>query len=148
MAIDRWDVSRIVRLSLLDLDSGNERRLPMPELHFARGGTFSPDGSMIAFPMLHRIGPDQNAYEVGIAPVDGSRPARALGHEVILPANGSDEAFVSIEFSPDGQSLVVGYPDSPTSTTNSIWLLPVDGSPGQRIGEGTFAELEIQRQAP
>ena len=92
-----WDVTGIVRLWLLDLDAGSERRLPMPELHFARGRTFSPDGSMIAFPMLHRIGPDQNAYEVGIAPIDGSSPAVALGHEVTLPANGSDGAFVSIE---------------------------------------------------
>jgi WD40 repeat protein len=148
MAIDRWDVSRVVRLWLLDLDVGSERQLPMPAGHFARGGAFSPDGAMIAFPMLHRIGPNQNAYEVGIAPVDSSSPARALGPEVMLPASGSDEAFVAIEFSPDGESLIVGYPDSPTSTTNAIWQLPVDGTPGRLIGEGTFAELDIQRQAP
>ena len=55
---------------------------------------------------------------------------------------------VSIEFSPDGQSLIVGYPDSTEGTSNTIWLLPVDGSPGRMIGEGTFAELDIQRQAP
>jgi hypothetical protein len=98
--------------------------------------------------MLHRIAPSQNAYEVGIAPVDGSSPARALGHEVTLPPNGSDEAFVSISFTPDGQSLIVSYPDSPTSTSNTIWLLPVDGTPGREIGSGTFASLDIQRLAP
>ena len=79
MAIDRWDVTGIVRLWLLDLDTGSERRLPMPELHFARGGTFSPDGSTIAFPMLHRIGPDQTPTRSGshrstAAPGRGARP--------------------------------------------------------------------------
>ena len=148
MAVDRWDGSGFVRLWLLDLDAGTEQLVPVPMAHFARGGTFSPDSSLVAFPMLHRVAPNQNAYQVAIAPVDGSAEARALGPETILPATGTDEAFVSIAFSPDGESLIAAYPDSPTSVMNTIWLLPVDGSPGREIGSGTFASLDIQRLAP
>ena len=148
MAVDRWGGDGLVRLSLLDLESGTERQVTVPASHFSRGGTFSPDGSQVAFPMLHEIGPNQNAYQVAVAPVDGSAEAHGLGPEVQLPATGTDEAFVSIAYSPDGKTLIVAYPDSPTSTTNTIWLLPVDGSAGRVIGSGTFASLDIQRLAP
>jgi dipeptidyl aminopeptidase/acylaminoacyl peptidase len=148
LAVDRWDDGVAVRLWLLDLDSGTERRVALPDDHFARGGVFSPDSSLIAFPMLHRIGPRQNAYTVAVAPVDGSSPVRTLGPEIELPATDTDEAFASISFAPDGSALIVGYPDDPSSTTNSLWLLPLDGSIGRIVGSGTFASLEIQRRAP
>jgi dipeptidyl aminopeptidase/acylaminoacyl peptidase len=148
LALDRWDDTGFVRLWLLDLGAGTERRVPMPAGSFARGGTFSPDGSLIAFPMLHRIGADQNAFQVAIAPIDNSTPARKLGPELTLPPGGSDEAGVSITFSPDGRHLIAGYSDGPTSTTGTIWLLPVDGTPGRKIGSGVFASLDIQRRAP
>ena len=148
MAVDRWGGDGLVRLSLLDLAAGTERQLTLPPSHFSRGGTFSPDGSQVAFPMLHEIGPNQNAYQVAFAPVDGGAEARGLGPEIQLPATGSDEAFVSIAYSPDGKTLIASYPDSPTSTTSTIWLLPVDGTQGRMIGSGTFASLDIQRRAP
>jgi Tol biopolymer transport system component len=148
LAIDRWDTAGRVRLWLLDLGDGTERLVPLPEDHFSRGGAFSPDGSRIAFPMLHAVAPNQKAYQVATAPVDGTSPARALGPEIKLPATGTDEAFVSIAFSPDGQTLIAVYPDSPTSVNDSIWLLPLDGSAGRTVGSGTFASLDIQRRAP
>lgn len=148
LAVDRWDDNGFVRLWLLDVAAGTERRLATPPGTFARGGTFSPDGTLIAFPMLHRVGADQNAYTVGIAPVDGRTPARSLGPEMTLPANGSDEAGVSIAFSPDGKILIAGYDATPTPATGTIWLLPVDGTPGRSMGTGVFAALDIQRRAP
>jgi Tol biopolymer transport system component len=148
MAVDRWDSNGFVRLWLLDLDTGTERQLPMPDDHFARGGTFSPDGSLVAFPMLHRKAPSWNAYQVAIAPLHGAEPVRAIGPEMTLPPTGTDEAFVSITFAPDGRSVIAAYPDTPTSTTNTIWLLPLDGTPGRTVGRGTFASLDIQRRAP
>jgi dipeptidyl aminopeptidase/acylaminoacyl peptidase len=146
VAVDRWDDSG-VRLWLLDIDTGAERLVPIPAGHTSRGGTFSPDGTQIAFPMLHRIAPNQNAYVVAVAPVDGSAQPRVLGPEVTLPA-GTDEAFVSSTFTPDGTQLIAAYPDNPTSPINTIWLLPIDGSPGKKIGSGTYASLDIQRLAP
>jgi Tol biopolymer transport system component len=148
LAVDRWDDGGFVRLWLLDLDTGTERQVSLLDGNFARGGTFSPDGSRIAFPMLHRVSSHENAYQVAIAPLDGSEPPRAIGPEMPLPANGSDEAFVSITFAPDGQSLIAAYPDSPTATTNELWVLPLDGRPGYSVGRGTFASLDIQRVAP
>ena len=148
LVVDRWSTSGVVGMWLLDLETGDERRLPMPSRHFARGGTFSPDGTMIAFPMLHGIAPNQNAYQVAIAPIEGTENAQTLGPEIELPANGSDESFVSITFTPDGQQVIAAYPDDPASTNNTIWLLPIDGSPGREIGGGTFASLDIQRLAP
>jgi hypothetical protein len=148
MAVDRWDASGFVRLNLLDLSDGTERPMLLPPDRFARGGSFSPDSSLVAFPMLHQIGPKQNGYTIGIAPVDNSAPARSLGPEMTLPPTGSDEAFVSITFSPDGRTLIAIYPDAPTSVANTIWLLPVDGRPGRVVAHGTFASLDIQRRAP
>ena len=148
LAVDRWDAQGMVRLWLLDLDTAAERQVPLLDGYFARGGTFSPDGSWIAFPMLHRVTAVENAYQVAIAPVDGSALPRAIGPEMPLPANGSDEAFVSIAFAPDGQSLIAAYPDSPSATTNELWLLPLDGAPGRNVGRGIFASLDIQRLAP
>ena len=55
-----------------------------------------------------------------------------------LPDNGSDEAFVALAFTPDGTSVLASYPDSPTSMSQTTWLLPVDGSPGTRVGRGQF----------
>jgi Tol biopolymer transport system component len=148
LAVDRWDGLGFVRLWLLDLDTAIEREVPLPDGHFARGGTFSPDGSRIAFPMLHRVTPSENAYQVAIAPTDGSELPLAIGPEMPLPANGSDEAFVAITFAPDGQSLIASYPDSPTAATSEMWILPLDGGPGRNVGRGTFASLDIQRLAP
>ena len=65
-----------------------------------------------------------------------------------LPENGSDEAFVALAFTPDGTSVLASYPDSPTSMSQTTWLLPVDGSPGTRVGRGQFTSIDIQRQAP
>jgi dipeptidyl aminopeptidase/acylaminoacyl peptidase len=148
VAVDRWGADGVVRIWLLDVDAGTERELPMPPGTFSRGGIFSPDGSQIAFPRLRRVGANQNAYQVVVAPVDGSDFGLALGAEMPLPSNGSDEAFVSLSFAPDGKSIIAVFPDDPSSGRDAIWRLPIDGSPGTFVDQGAFVSLDIQRRAP
>ena len=147
MTVTRWG-GEGARIWLLDLNTGAERVLPIPPGTAARGGAFSPDGRLLAYPLLHRVSSSQNAYQVVVAPVDGHAPAVPLGPTTTLPDNGSDEAFVSLAFTPDGTSLLASYPDSPTSMISTTWLLPVDGSPGAEVGRGKFTSIDIQRQAP
>jgi hypothetical protein len=50
---------------------------------------------------------------------------------------------VNYTFAPDGTAVVVDYdPDG------SVWLLPIDGSPGTLLARGTAAFGDIQRLAP
>ena len=147
MTVTRWG-GEGARIWLLDLETGAERVLRIPPGTAARGGAFSPDGRLLAYPLLHRVSSSQNAYQVVVAPVDGHASAVPLGPTMTLPDNGSDEAFASLAFTPDGTSLLASYPDSPTSMISTTWLLPVDGSPGAEVGRGKFTSIDIQRQAP
>jgi Tol biopolymer transport system component len=147
MTVTRWG-DEGARIWLLDLSTGTERMLPIPPLTSARGGVFSPDGRFLAYPLLHQVRLFQNAYQVVVAPIDGHAPAVPLGPTIALPDNGSDEAFVSLAFTPDGSSVLASYPDSPTSMSQTTWLLPVDGSPGTQVGRGEFASIDIQRLGP
>ncbi len=136
------------RIWFLDLSTGAEQMLPIPLSTMARGGLFSPDGRTLAYPLLRAIGPQQNAYQVAIAPVDGHDAVGMLGPTMTLPANGSDEAPVGLAFVPDGSALLVTYGDDPSTTTATAWWLPVDGSPGVKLGHGAFAAIDMQRRAP
>ena len=147
MTVTRWG-DEGARIWLLDLNAGTERVLPIPPGTSARGGAFSPDGRLLVYPLLHRVTSSQNAYQVVLAPIDGLGPAVPLGPTMTLPDNGSDEAFVGLAFTPDGTSVLAAYPDSPTSMIQTTWLLPVDGSPGTRVGRGQFTSIDVQRQAP
>jgi len=147
LTVTRWG-DEGARIWLLDMNTGSERALPIPPATSARGGTFSPDGRLLAYPLLHRVTSTQNAYQVVVAPIDGHAPAVPLGPTVTLPDNGSDEAGVGLAFTPDGTSLLAAYPDSPTSMSQTTWLLPVDGSPGRRVGRGAFTSIDMQRRAP
>ncbi len=147
VTVTRWG-DEGARIWLLDLNTGTERALPIPPGTSARGGAFSPDGRLLAYPLLHRVSGVQNAYQVVVAPIDGHAASVPLGPTVTLPDNGSDEAFVGLAFTPDGTSVLASYPDSPTSMNQTTWLLPVDGSPGTRVGSGQFSSIDVQRRAP
>jgi Tol biopolymer transport system component len=147
MTVTRWG-DEGARIWLLDLNTGTERVLPIPPGTSARGGTFSPDGGLLVYPLLHRLSSVQNAYQVVVAPLDGHAAAVPLGPTITLPDNGSDEAGVGLAFTPDGTSVLASYPDSPTSMSSTTWLLPVDGSPGMRVGRGQFTSIDVQRRAP
>ena len=148
ITVTRWG-DEGARIWLLDLNTGTERALPIPPAAAAaRGGTFSPDGRSLAYPLLHRLSAVQLGYQVVVAPIDGHAPAVPLGPTMALPENGSDEAFVGLAFTPDGTSILASYPDSPTSMSQTTWLLPVDGSPGTWVGRGQFTSIDIQRRAP
>ncbi len=146
MAITRWGPSG-ARLYLLDLDAGDERLVPIPPGHMSRGGAFSPDGRWIAYPLLHPVSDRQNAYQVALAPIDGSQPPRLLGPEKLLTPDGSDLAIVALTFSPDGSTILAGY-SPPEGGDDDIWSLPVDGSPGTPVIQGRFGGADIQRLAP
>lgn len=144
----RWvledDLSRTPRVVLIDADTGRERQLPIPAGTMSRGGVFSPDGAQVAYVRLQRIAPQQNAYEVAVAPVDGSGPGRTLGPTLSLPPNGSDFAPLSVVWSPDGTAVIARYGDDDDSTYR--WL-PADGSAGSDLASGTFEFLDVQRVA-
>jgi Tol biopolymer transport system component len=145
LTITRWDDDG-PRIFLLDLTTGTERLLPIPLLRMSRGGVFSPDGKLLAFPLLRHVAENQTAYQVAVVALGGSGDPRLLGPEVTLPPN-SDEAFVTLGFTPDGSAVLAAYPDDPSSPTNTIRSLPIDGSPGLVIGRGTFATTDVQRLA-
>ena len=54
MTVTRWG-DEGARIWLLDLNTGTERVLPIPPATSARGGAFSPDGRLLAYPLLHRV---------------------------------------------------------------------------------------------
>jgi DNA-binding beta-propeller fold protein YncE len=144
----RWvlesDLSRTPRVVLIDSDSGREQQLPIPSGTMSRNGVFSPDGTQVAYVRLQRLGPNQNAYEVAIAPVGGSGPGRTLGPTPSLPPNGSDLAPLSVAWSPDGTAVIARFGDDDDATYR--WL-PVDGSAGSVIAQGAFEFLDVQRVA-
>ncbi len=131
---------------VLDLRTGLDRVLPWPAT--AAGQTapvFSPDGVHVAY---LRITPDPalqgGRYQLVVAPLDRS----TLGTELPLFGGlGSDGPMVNnYFFTPDGSAVVA---NDLTSWTE--WLLPIDGSRGTVIAQGTAAYdalTAVQRLAP
>lgn len=138
-----------VAVVLLDLESGLERALPAPDRTEPRGGSISPDGLSVAFSRIHPISSDQAAFDVVVAPVDGSGVGRTLGPTVTLPPGYTGwQAFPPLAFSPDGAAVIAQYPTGPTYIANTVRWLPVDGSAGSVIDEGEWVGVDIQRLAP
>ena len=79
-----------------------------------------------------------------VAASDGSGNERPLGPVVRVKADGNP-ADVSVLFTPDGDRVVVRYGTDDGATTTH---LPIDGSAGSIIGEGTFEFVDVQRLAP
>ena len=92
---------------------------------------WSPDGSVIAAELFA-----ETDNRVAILPATGGTP-------VLLGPAFPTFTNTAIQFSPDGKSLLVTYRYS-----EETWLLPVDGSPGQKVDWAVREEIDWQRLAP
>ena len=137
----RWSTGGIPRVYALDVATGSERVFPTASGTSQRGwAPFSPDGSLIAYQQLLRDG----ASQLVVAASDGSGEARPVGPG--MPANNEGNPIdVSVLFTPDGTALIVRYGTDDGGTTHR---LPLDGSAGSIISEGTFEFVDVQRVAP
>lgn len=101
------------------------------------GGGFSPDGSKLVF--VRGVPPDK--FQLMVAPVDGSRPATALGPVV---GQGSDGPSINnYSWTPDGTAILANYDAEKLGL-----LLPIDGSPPVELIRGDLALAGYQRLAP
>jgi hypothetical protein len=128
----------ITQIHVLDLKTRDDRALPDPTGGFtSQFGTayFSPDGRSVGY---LRDYPEDSTFQFVVAPVDGSTTGLPIGPR--LPEPSGD---VNWAFAPDGKSVVVDYDKDGT-----VWVLPVDGSPGTLIARGSSAFGDIQRLAP
>jgi Tol biopolymer transport system component len=138
LSFTRWFDDGRPRVFILDVATGAERALPMPAGAAQSGGAaFSPDGKTVAYTRIDAHG----TFQAVVAPLDGSGTGTELGPTGEGSPDGSD-AVMSLAFSPDGTALIerLGGDDNAT-----FWWLPIDGSPGSVIGEGTFAFVDVER---
>jgi dipeptidyl aminopeptidase/acylaminoacyl peptidase len=129
------------RLFVLDLATGSERQLPVVDGAFPRNAVFSPDSKQIAFGLSLSDG----TYTAVVAPTDGSSTGRFVGPNPLMPSSG--DLGLHLAFAPDGAAIIAGYDDAATNTT-AAWWLPVDGSAGHVIDQGSFEDVDVQRLAP
>ncbi|HEU5225809.1 MAG TPA: hypothetical protein VFV29_08415 [Actinomycetota bacterium] len=128
----------IAHIHVLDLTTNEDRTLPDPTDGFTdQFGTayFSPDGRSVGYLRRDPIGA---TFQFVVAPLDGSTTGIPIGPRLSEP--GGDVNWV---FAPDGKSVVVDYDNDGT-----VWMLPVDGSPGTLLARGSSAFGDIQRLAP
>jgi WD40 repeat protein len=113
------------RVHVFDLASGVDTAItPEDDVsnvdpHAVEGPQWSPDGSSIAA-LWFGTGFDQ----IAIISASGGPPT-FVGPK--LPENAL-QAGVGVQFSPDGQSVLVSY-----QYDHTTWLLPVSGSPGKQV---------------
>jgi Tol biopolymer transport system component len=128
----------ITQIHVLDLKTKDDRVLPDPSGGFTNqfgSAYFSPDGKSVGY--LREFA-DDSTFQFVVAPVDGSTTGVLIGPR--LPGPGGDLNWV---FAPDGKSVIVDYDKDGT-----VWMLPVDGSPGTLLARGSAAFGDIQRLAP
>jgi hypothetical protein len=128
----------ISHIHILDLTTGKDLVLPDPTGGLTnQGGNpyFSPDGKSVGY---LRMFAEDNTFQFVIAPVDGSGTGTPVGPRLSQPTGD-----VNWEFAPDGASVVVDY-----DLDKTVWRLPVDGSPGTVLTQGTMGFGDIQRVAP
>jgi len=140
LSFTRWLEDGRPRVYLLDVRSGVERELPTPgRLAQRGGGTFSPDGRLVAYERIATSG----EFQAVVAPADGSSTGVVLGPKGQGLPDGSDTGL-TLAFSPDGSALMerLGGDDNGT-----FWWVPLDGSPASIIGAGAFNFVDVQRLA-
>ncbi|MFL5778621.1 MAG: TolB family protein [Chloroflexota bacterium] len=129
------------RVHILDRRTGEDRVLPAsPDSLGQTSPSFSPDGIHV---MYLRITAGIEFHLV-IAPLDGASTG------TVLPLTGrlTDEgpSLNNFFFTPDGRAVVGN-----DQTTQTEWLLPIDGSPGTVLARGSQATdglSTVQRLAP
>jgi WD40 repeat protein len=125
------------QLHILTIATGEDRVLPHPAGTAQLGGSFSPDGRMIAFLRADASG----MFRMTVAPVDGSGMGIELGPSAPLGSDGP--TINNYSWSPDGTAVIANYDADKTAR-----LLPVDGSPPTELAHGELALPAYQRLAP
>lgn len=127
----------IARIHILDLQTGLDSILPDPDGFTNQRGSayFSPDGLHVGYLRGYAA---NGTFQFVVAPSDGSGTGTPIG-----PRLGEPSGDVNWTFTPDGTAVVVDY-----GADGSVWLLPIDGSPGSIVGKGELAFVDIQRLAP
>lgn len=119
------------RLWVVDLDSGERRRLTAQTEHFEYHPAVSRDGRYVVYTTWD----DQKLGSVSIVPIDGGR-SRTL--------TGEPGHYVEPAFSPDGERVVYrkmtgGFLTSGSfSVDPGLWIVDVDGGQPRRIGPDGF----------
>jgi Tol biopolymer transport system component len=127
----------LFQVHILSLRTGEDRVLPKPAGAAQMGGSFSPDGTLIAFVRVTSDGQAQMA----VAPTDGSGPGVGIG-PIVRYAAGTDN-INNYSWSPDGTAVLANYDADKTGR-----LLPIDGSAPTTLVHGEMALPGYQRLAP
>lgn len=133
---DRDTPAEPVSLFLLNLETGEKRRLTSPPAHFFGdwNPAFSPDGKMFAFTRaVNGI-----SMDIYVAPVSGGEPRRLT----------FDDAQVnSLAWTPDGGAIVFSSIRQGSGNTAMLWEIPAAGGTPERltgVGQNVFT-LDIDR---
>ncbi len=112
-------------LYLLPIEGGKARALTRG-MAFDTQPRFSPDGRRIAF-----VSDRDGSENVWLIRADGSGDAEQLTH-------GHDTVFISPEWTPDGDAIVVAKAGVVRNTLMELWLHPIAGGAGVSLvnGEG------------
>jgi Tol biopolymer transport system component len=130
---------------ILDLATGVDRILPGPKGQ--SGGTFSPDGTQIAY--LRGVSGDPrlpptaqaDMIQLVVAPVDGSSTGRLLGKRA--PWGSDGPTINNYSWTADGTAILANY-----DAEQIARLLPIDGSAYIDLDQGSLALPSMQRLAP
>lgn len=125
---------------VLDIATGDETRLPSQPGTGQYGGSWSPDGKLIAYARVYRTG----GFQLIVTNADGSGNERTIGGKRPSRPDGSD-IRATWAFTPDGTALLVRYG---TDDQGEAYLMPLDGSTPVDLGSGGFAFTDVQRLAP
>ena len=128
------------RTVVLDIATGEETPLPSEPGIGTYGGSWSPDGKLIAYARVYRTG----GFQLVVTNADGSGNERTIGGKRPGKPDASD-IRATWAFTPDGTALVVRYG---TDDQGEAYLLPLDGSAPVDLGSGGFEFVDVQRLAP
>jgi Tol biopolymer transport system component len=126
-----WDpIAEMATLRLLNLDTGQTKSLPRTGSRHGEGsGTFSPDGSLIAFRSFEPSG-----FRLYVVPADGGAEPRAL--------TGITPGDAWHEFSPDGTKVMVNLFGTRTL------LIDVETGEAETLPDAVTDPSTWQRLAP
>ena len=128
------------RTFVLDIATGEETPLSSEPGTGQVGGSWSPDGKLVAYARVYRTG----GYQLVVTNADGSGNERTIGGKERSLPDGSD-IRATWAFTPDGTALVVRSGNDDRGTTT---LRPLDGSAPVDMGSGSFEFIDVQRLAP
>jgi hypothetical protein len=134
-------MSRFAPKSLLNIDSGLDRRLDVGVPYFGSGG-FSPDGTKL---LLGRVAGPGTA-ELVIVPADDAGSAIAIGgpHRTM----GGGVGWADVVWSPDGKHILATYYEPTVDAyAPTTWLLDV-ASGGTPDAVGSLQRQDMAASGP